>query len=386
MYCKRKVLKAIALSGVQDVNRCQSLQHFLYLACPFPISALQQISRHKWNSGVINKEITKISNPHSLVKNELTEINTQIINELSTPLQPLKDITQYYFDNKGKLFRPTVILLMAQVSNTHLLQDLQKRCVSSCQKTVAQVAEMIHTASLVHDDIVDMAESRRGKASTHRVWGEKEAVLAGNYITSRATTALARLGNVEVIHLLAKVLDDLVRGEFMQMGSRENPDERFAHYLEKTFKKTASLLAHTCKAVALLANATKQLQDAAFQYGKNLGMAFQLVDDILDFDSTEEALGKPAAADLRLGLATGPVLFASEEFPEITAFIMRRFQCENDVEETYRLVRQSTGIERTKSLARQHSNEAKRQLSKFCPSPERDALVQMTENLLKRQR
>ncbi|CAB4010192.1 Decaprenyl-diphosphate synthase subunit 1, partial [Paramuricea clavata] len=323
--------------------------------------------------------------PHIFVKNELRDINNSILNELNTPLEPLKTITQYYFDSKGKLFRPAVILLMAKVCNKHVY-DHQESLLSSAQKTIAGVAEMIHTASLVHDDIIDLADSRRGKPSTHRIWGEKEAVLAGNYIMSRATIALARLENTEVIQLLATVLDDLVRGEFMQMGSREDPNERFTHYLDKTFKKTASLLAYTCRSVALLANGSKQLQDLTFQYGKNLGMAFQLVDDVLDFNSSQEVLGKPAAADLRLGLATGPVLFASEEFPEITAFIMRRFKGENDVEETYDLVKKSTGIERTMSLARQHSREATRQLMKLRHSPERDALVELTENLLKRER
>lgn len=322
---------------------------------------------------------------YSLVRRELSDINDAIIKELNTSLEPLKSIAHYYFDSRGKLFRPAVILLMAKAGNQHL-HAVPNSLISSSQETIAKVAEMIHTASLIHDDIIDLADSRRGKPSTHLMWSEKDAVLAGNYILSRATIALARLGNNDIIKLLATVLDDLVRGEFMQMGSREDPDERFTHYLTKTFKKTASLLAYTCKSVALLSNGSNELQEAAFQYGKNLGMAFQLIDDVLDFNSSEAVLGKPAAADLRLGLATGPVLFASEEFPEITAFIMRRFKGENDVEETYELVRKSNGISRTITLARQHSKEAIRQLMQLHQSPERDALAELTENLLKRDR
>ena len=374
---RRKFLKSVSLWGRNGASK-RRIGH-----C-FQCTALQNTTHHVRSCSQATQQQMKISDPHIFVKNELRHLSNSILNELNTPLEPLKNITQYYFDNKGKLFRPMVILLMAKVCNKHVYGN-EERSLSNAQNTVARVAEMIHTASLVHDDIIDLADSRRGKPSTHHIWGEKEAVLAGNYIMSRATIALARLGNVEVIKLLAKVLDDLVKGEFMQMGSREDPNERFTHYLDKTFKKTASLLAYTCRSVALLANGSKELQDLAFQYGKNLGIAFQLVDDVLDFSSSQEVLGKPAAADLRLGLATGPVLFASEEFPEITAFIMRRFKGENDVEETYDLVRKSTGIERTMSLARQHSREATRQLMKLRHSPERDALVELSGNLLKRE-
>lgn len=124
----------------------------------------------------------------------------------------------------------------------------------------------------------------------------------------------------------------------MQMGSKEDESERFSHYIHKSFKKTASLIAYTCKAVALLSGANQSFQEAAFQYGRNLGIAFQLVDDLLDFVSSQAELGKPAAADLRLGLATAPVLFACEKFPDLNIMIMRRFSEPGDVEKAYEAV------------------------------------------------
>jgi len=138
--------------------------------------------------------------------------------------------------------------------------------------------------------------------------------------------------------LCVQVLLDLVQGEFMQMGSKENESERFSHYIHKTFKKTASLIAYTCQAVVLLANANQSMQEAAFQYGKNLGIAFQLVDDMLDFIASQSDLGKPTAADLKLGLATAPVLFACEKYPELNTMIMRRFSQPGDVELAYDIV------------------------------------------------
>lgn len=123
--------------------------------------------------------------------------------------------------------------------------------------------------------------------------------------------------NIRKMHtngtLLFKVVTDLVQGEFMQLGAKETENERFAHYLMKTYRKTASLMANSIKSVALLGGADSELSEIAFQYGRNLGLAFQLVDDLLDFVSSSATLGKPAAADLKLGLATAPVLFACEK-------------------------------------------------------------------------
>lgn len=124
----------------------------------------------------------------------------------------------------------------------------------------------------------------------------------------------------------------------MQLGSKKEENERFSHYIQKTFKKTASLIAYTCKAVTYLSDADQHLQKAAFEYGKNLGIAFQLVDDLLDFVSSQSELGKPAAADLKLGLATAPVLFACEKYPELNQLIMRRFSEPGDVEKAYEAV------------------------------------------------
>ncbi|KAK3859078.1 hypothetical protein Pcinc_034771 [Petrolisthes cinctipes] len=182
--------------------------------------------------------------------------------------------------------------------------------------------------------------------------------MAGDYILSVASTMLARIRNEEVLVVLSQVLADLVQGEFMQLGSKENENERFAHYLKKTFKKTASLLAYSCKAVAILSGADEDVQEVAFQYGRNIGIAFQLVDDQLDFVATSSQIGKPTGADLKMGMATAPVLFACEKFPELNPMIMRRFQEAGDVQRALELVHQSDGIEQTMFLARQHCQEA----------------------------
>uniref|UniRef100_A0A182Y7L8 Uncharacterized protein n=1 Tax=Anopheles stephensi TaxID=30069 RepID=A0A182Y7L8_ANOST len=180
------------------------------------------------------------------------------------------------------------------------------------------------------------------------------------------------------------VLTDLVQGEFMQLGSKETENERFAHYFTKTYRKTASLIANSLKAVAVLSGADEQMAELSFQYGRNLGLAFQFVDDLLDFVSSSEAMGKPAAADLKLGLATAPVLFACEKFPELNPMILRRFREPGDVERAYELVHQSQGLEQTRFLARKHCIEALRLASQISESPYQKGLIVVGDFVLNR--
>ncbi|XP_068942467.1 all trans-polyprenyl-diphosphate synthase PDSS1 isoform X2 [Petaurus breviceps papuanus] len=323
----------------------------------------------------------KYTDPFKLGRRDLTDLYEDIKKELLVSTTELKEMCEYYFDGRGKAFRPIVVVLMARACNVH---HNNCRDMQASQRTIALIAEMIHTASLVHDDIIDDASSRRGKDTVNQIWGEKKAVLAGDFILSAASVALARIGNTTIVSVLTQVLEDLVRGEFLQLGSKENENERFAHYIEKTFKKTASLLANSCKAVSILGCPDPVVHEIAYQYGKNVGIAFQLIDDVLDFTSCTDQLGKPAASDLKLGLATGPVLFACQQFPEMDAMIMRRFSLPGDVERARQYVLQSDGVRQTTYLAQQYCHKAIREISKLRPSPERDALIQLTEIVLTR--
>ncbi|XP_064141001.1 all trans-polyprenyl-diphosphate synthase PDSS1 isoform X1 [Loxodonta africana] len=296
----------------------------------------------------------KYTDPFKLGWRDLKGLYEDIRKELLISTAELKEMTEYYFDGKGKAFRPVIVVLMARACNIH---HNNSRDVRASQRSVALIAEMIHTASLVHDDVIDDASSRRGKHTVNKIWGEKKAVLAGDLILSAASIALARIGNTTVISILTQVIEDLVRGEFLQLGSKENENERFAHYLEKTFKKTASLIANSCKAVSVLGCPDPVVHEIAYQYGKNVGIAFQLIDDVLDFTSCSHQMGKPTSTDLKLGLATGPVLFACQ---------------------------QSDGVQQTTYLAQRYCHEAVREISKLRPSPERDALIQLSEIVLTR--
>ncbi|KAF2881538.1 hypothetical protein ILUMI_24641 [Ignelater luminosus] len=208
--------------------------------------------------------------------------------------------------------------------------------------------------------------------------------MAGDFILAVASMMIAKLRNDNVTLVLSQVVTDLVQGEFMQLGSKETENERFAHYLTKTYRKTASLIANSLKSVTMLAGGDDQLSELTFQYGRNLGLAFQLVDDLLDFVSSSAAMGKPTAADLKLGLATAPVLFACEKYPELNPMIMRRFQEPGDVEKAFELVHKSRGLEQTQFLARQHCQEAVRIANLLAESPFQKALIIVADLVLNR--
>ncbi|XP_035387059.1 decaprenyl-diphosphate synthase subunit 1 isoform X2 [Electrophorus electricus] len=313
----------------------------------------------------------KLKDPFSLAQKDLIHLYEDIKKELLVSTAELRALCEYYFDGKGKALRPMIVVLMARACNIHSHRTAD---LLPAQRSIAMISEMIHTASLVHDDVIDGADTRRGKTTINEVWGERKAILAGDFILSAASMALARIGNTAVVSVLTQVIEDLVRGEFMQLGSKDSENERFRHYLEKTFKKT----------VSILVNSDPQVHEIAYQYGRNVGIAFQLVDDVLDFTVCANQLGKPSGADLKLGLATGPVLFACQKFPELHAMIMRRFCSEGDVDRAWRFVLESDGVEKTNYLAQRYCREAIRQISQLRPSTERDALIRLTELVLTR--
>ncbi|EDV27766.1 uncharacterized protein TRIADDRAFT_20625 [Trichoplax adhaerens] len=299
-------------------------------------------------------------------------------------LPQLREVSNYLFDERGKQIRPMLVYLTARACNYHTDPKKESKLTEG-QSAIGVISEMIHTASLIHDDVIDAAHIRRGKPTINSVWGQKKAILTGDYILSRATVALSKLRNERVVIVLSQVLDDLVQGEFMQLGSKEDRGERFNHYIKKTFRKTASLMACSCKAVAILADPLNQfLHDVAFNFGMHFGISFQLIDDLLDFIASDDVMGKPTSTDLRLGLATAPVLYACDRFPELDAMIMRRFTQSGDVQRAREIVDQSDGMDQTKRLACFHRDEAIRFISQLGESMERNALIQLSDDVVTR--
>uniref|UniRef100_A0A915HJL1 Decaprenyl-diphosphate synthase subunit 1 n=1 Tax=Romanomermis culicivorax TaxID=13658 RepID=A0A915HJL1_ROMCU len=297
--------------------------------------------------------------------------------------EELRNLSRYCFLEGGKMIRPTVVLLMAGCCSSFSRHEIP---ISVSQNKVAVVSEMIHTASLVHDDVIDESNERRNRPTVSSMAGNKSAILVGDYILAKATQLLTTIGDADVIALLAQVIEDLVKGEFMQLGSRASEDERFMHYMMKTFKKTASLFAHSCKAVAKLAGCDEYSANMAYEFGKNLGIAFQLIDDTLDFVVRSSEVGKPTFVDLKLGIATAPILFASRQHSQLNDLILRRFSKNGDVDLAYNLILESDGLLRSRQLAEQYCKNAVDNLAQFPNSEFKTALVAITSAQCSRSR
>lgn len=290
----------------------------------------------------------------------------------------LHQAANYYFEKSGKKTRPFIVLLLSYATCFN-----RSELVISNQKRLSDITEMIHVASLIHDDIIDDSDTRRGEKALHLVHSNKIAVLAGDFLLSRASVSLTKLGDIEVNRLLSTVIEHLAHGEIWQMASIGTLS--FEDYLMKSFLKTASLIASSCEATTRLANCKQEIQEASFNFGKHLGLSYQLIDDSLDFTSKPDLLGKPSfGADLKLGLATAPVHFAAQEYPELIEMISRKFEKQGDVEKTLELVQKSKGIEKTKLLAATHCKKAIENLLKFEPSQYRDSLIYLTGLTLER--
>jgi all-trans-nonaprenyl-diphosphate synthase len=243
---------------------------------------------------------------------------------------------------------------------------------------------MIHTASLVHDDVVDTADTRRGVPTVHSLFDNRIAVLAGDFLFAQSSWYLANLDNLEVVKLLSQVIMDLAEGEIQQGLNAFETDFSIEAYLEKSYYKTASLLANSAKAAGLLSDAPLATCEQLYTYGRNLGLAFQIVDDILDFTASDEVLGKPAGSDLASGNLTAPTLFAMQEYPQLVDLIATEFEDPADLAEALSLVRQSTGIAKSRELAKHHAQLALAQISDLAPSTSLQALIDLSDYVLKR--
>ncbi|KAM7472939.1 hypothetical protein LguiA_011122 [Lonicera macranthoides] len=343
--------------------------------------------------------------PFSLVADELSllanRLRSMVVAEFNIIQVPkLASAAEYFFKMgvEGKRFRPTVLLLMATALNVPVsgpnadgaVVDMLSSELRTRQQNIAEITEMIHVASLLHDDVLDDADTRRGIGSLNFVMGNKLAVLAGDFLLSRACVALASLKNTEVVSLMAKVVEHLVTGETMQMSTTREQRSSMEYYLEKTYYKTASLISNSCKAIAVIAGQTAEVSMLAYEYGRNLGLAFQLIDDVLDFTGTSSSLGKGSLSDIRHGIITAPILFAIEEFPELRAVVDRGFDNPADVDLALDYLGKSRGIERTRELATKHASLASATIDSLPKNDDEDvqksrrALVELTHRVITR--
>lgn len=390
------------------------------------------------NGGKEHGPFARVSvDPLRIVGKEMKFLRQNIQQLLGSGHPLLDTVAKYYTNSEGKHIRPLLVLLMSRatslapkaprgaglgtipsidssLSPSSVLADVNPDSTANrpfsitssgpeyasedpsilpSQRRLAEITELIHTASLLHDDVIDNSTARRSSPSANISFGNKMAVLAGDFLLGRASVALARLRDAEVIELLATVIANLVEGEFMQLKNTALDDlkprwtdESISYYLQKTYLKSASLISKSCRAAALLGQSSPEVVEAAYAYGRNLGLAFQLVDDMLDYTISGEELGKPAGADLKLGLATAPLLFAWKENPDLGVLVGRKFASEGDVEMARELVLRSDGLAQTRALAQEYADKATDAIREFPDSEAKEGLVEMCVKTMKRRK
>ncbi len=289
----------------------------------------------------------------------------------------LQAAAEHLFAAGGKRLRPGIVLLLSRAIDP--AGELGPR-----HRRLAEITEMIHTASLVHDDVVDEASTRRGVDTVHSRFNHRVAVLAGDFLFAQASWHLANLDNLEVVKLLSRVIMDLADGEVRQSLFRYDTGQTFEKYLEKSYCKTASLIANSARAAGVLSDLPAHQLDDLYGFGRQLGLAFQVVDDILDFTGSDQQLGKPAASDLASGYLTAPALYALEERPALAVLIEREFSEAGDLEQALELVRGCEAIPRSRALAEQLSREASQALGWLAASDPRAALRSLPDFVLSR--
>jgi geranylgeranyl pyrophosphate synthase len=284
---------------------------------------------------------------------------------------------EHFFKQTGKGFRLNIILLAASAANGGAP-------ASASQERLAQIVEMIHASSLMHDDVIDRADTRRGSPAVHKLWDVKTAVMGGDFLLARATRMLAQLGSNKVVELMALTIDEMVAGELMQATETADSLLDWDHYLHKTYRKTAALICLSCESAAVLGGHTPEVQRALHAYGRHLGLAYQIVDDMLDLTGSSDSLGKPAGHDMAEGHATAPALYALEEHPEMEPMIRNKFKGEGEVARALELTLQSQALQRTAELATSHAQRAADALGILPPSPARDGLLRLCADVLNR--
>jgi geranylgeranyl pyrophosphate synthase len=277
----------------------------------------------------------------------------------------------------GKRIRPALTILSGK-----MLEGPQEELLS-----MAAAIELLHTATLVHDDLIDGALLRRGMPTLNSRWTPGTTVLTGDFVFARAAKLAAETGSVEVMKLFAHTLTVIVDGEVTQlMGSRCKADREA--YFKRIYAKTASLFETSARSAALISGAGSQIEDILGQFGCEVGMAFQIIDDILDFTGDQSTVGKPVGGDLRQGIVTLPALHYAEMFPNDpnVAFIQRG-ECLDEEDSTLHLVesiRSSDAITRSHAEAVQHVERGLAQLRSLPPNPERFALEELANYIVER--
>lgn len=322
---------------------------------------------HSTSISIINFDSIK-----NLTSIETKAVDQLIIDELSSDVVLINQMGHYIVGNGGKRLRPMLLLLAAKAlggtTPSHLI--------------LAAVIEFIHTATLLHDDVVDESDLRRGKESANAVWGNAASVLVGDYLYSRAFEMMVRTGNMRVMEILSKTTTAIAEGEVLQLLNCNNPETTEEKYLEVIARKTAILFSAATRLSAIISGASAQVEAGLAEYGQHLGIAFQLIDDALDYKASQEDLGKNLGDDLSEGKPTLPLIRAIQKGSASEAKVIIdaiKNGDRNAFNAVYAIVQSTHAITYTEQRADQEAEKAIKALDVLEDSEFKTALIMLAK-------
>jgi len=330
----------------------------------------------------VEKSSPALSQIFEPIRADLEKVDEEFSRHVQSKVSLIPQIGQYIRTSGGKRMRPAVLLMAARLSGY------------SGDRAVlyAAVVEFIHTATLVHDDIIDDADLRRGRLAVHSRWGNDITVLLGDYLYIKSMALALTHDTLDLVRVLCEVTLKMIEGELYQLTKNGDADITEDEHFDIIRRKTAYLFGGCAQIGGMLGDVPLEREQALREYGFNLGMAFQLVDDLLDFTGDAESVGKPIGADLREGKVTLPLIHLLRQQPDgVSAEIVRdavasRSVTEDQWNELRRGLREHASIDYAYRRAIEFADGAKKHLYAFPPSPERDALVALPDYVLSRDR
>jgi octaprenyl-diphosphate synthase len=326
----------------------------------------------------VSNDLAQIFEP---IREDLEAVEQEFVRHIQSRVALIPEMGRYIQNSGGKRVRPAVLLMASRLSGYQ-----GDRAV-----LYASVVEFIHTATLVHDDIIDGADLRRGRLAVHSRWGNDITVLLGDYLYIKSMAMALTQDSLEIIRLLCDVTLRMIEGELYQLTKTGDVDITEEEHFEIIRRKTAFLFGGCAQIGGLLGGVSPEREAALREYGFNLGIAFQLVDDLLDYTADAAALGKPVGGDLREGKVTLPVIFllhagGADADSLIRTVVADRSVSSDQWREILRLLREHGATELAYTRAVEYANRAKACLAAFPPSREREALLSLPDYVLSRDR
>ena len=305
-----------------------------------------------------------------VVEQDFAAVNQLILDSLSSHVPLVEEISEYLIDAGGKRLRPLLVLLAANASGYQGRQHI----------ALAAIIEFLHTAMLLHDDVVDASELRRGRKTVNATWGNPASVLVGDFLHSRAFEMMVEIGDLRVMEILSHATNTIAEGEVQQLTNIRNPDISEASYMEVISRKTAMLFEAASHSAAVLAGASQQDEDALKNFGRHIGLAFQLVDDVLDYQGDTADLGKNVGDDLAEGKMTLPLIIARARGNSEQADFVKHAIMSGGVEnlaDMVAVVTETGGLAYTQQLALAQTKATSASIECLAESPFKTAMQEL---------